>query len=829
MQSTLRHRPEFKARYALLLGVLVFAFNLVNLVLLKNSPSTTIISDILSPLVNGFATLGLFLAARHSAEASKRYALPWYLFMAAQACYTIGDIIWAVIELGLKQNPFPSFADFWYLAYYPLFIAGAYFINRRKYRPIDWVMKCLDLGIIMMAAILGFLNFLIFPLFNAIAAEPLLTRVLTLAYPVFDVVLISSIFFLVDTKPKDLLRLPIILLICSAVVMILTDSLFSYQSIVGTYDAGGAIDLGWFVVYILTGLAGYFQAHTLLKTESEKRKELTLPGTETGLQKILSYIPYLWLIFAFSLLNPAWKDSILINKQFLYAGVTLIGVMVVIRQILTLEENRYLNRRLENILGHVQKQAVILEQTNKDLESEIVTRRKAEEQLSYEALHDPLTNLPNRSLLTDRLEEAIEISKNNPDLSYSVLFMDVDQFKVINDSLGHSLGDQLLNVVAQRLQDCLRSSDTAARLGGDEFVILLENSSKSSKEETVAFIVNRLQDQIQQVVDLEGHSVFFTTSIGVVLDVSTYDFPGDVLRDADIAMYRAKALGKDRYEIFHEGLRAQAYTRMEIAEDLHYALENHEFILNFQPIVKLDKFKLMGFESFIRWNHPRYGILLPNDFIPVAEESNLIQSIGEWVMIESCIQTKKWQEKYPAHKGLNVQVNVSGKQFALPQFVSQVSDALDKSNLDPKLLKLEITESILIENFLTNSEKFNQLSELGVQIEIDDFGTGYSSLAYIQNFPIHIIKIDRSFVKDIGKKKKVAELVRAIISMSHDLGMETIAEGIENYDQLNELKRLGCDYGQGFLISDPLSIPMAGALLEGSSRLFPEIKSTERQ
>jgi diguanylate cyclase (GGDEF)-like protein len=390
--------------------------------------------------------------------------------------------------------------------------------------------------------------------------------------------------------------------------MILTDTFYSYQSIIGAYFPGNITDLGWFVTYILTGLAGYFQAHTLLMTESEKRKELTLPGKENTLQKVLSYIPYLWLIFAFSLLNPIWNNSIHLNRTFLYFGVALIGVMVVIRQILALEENRFLNRRLEAVLGHIQKQAVILEQTNKDLECEIVTRRKAEEQLSYEALHDPLTNLPNRTLLTDRIDLAIENSKNNPDVSYSVLFLDVDQFKVINDSLGHSLGDQLLNVVAQRLQECLRSSDTAARLGGDEFVILLENSSKTSKEETISFIVNRLQDQIQQVVDLEGHSVFFTTSIGIVLDVSTYKSSGDVLRDADIAMYRAKALGKDRYEIFHEGLRAQAYTRMEIDEDLHYALENKEFVLNFQPIVKLDRYKLMGL------NPSSVGIILITAF-----------------------------------------------------------------------------------------------------------------------------------------------------------------------------------------------------------------------
>lgn len=826
VHRSLRDRLLVKPRVAIVLAILVFLLATFSTCFLKGDFFQRLLPDIVSPLLNLAAALLILRAARITENESHRMAITWRFFAAAQFCYTLGDISWSVLELGFKQVPLISFADYFFFAYYPLFIIGTCLASHRGHSRIEWSMRLLDLGIVTIATIIGYWNFLVQPLAQSTGLYPVTQNILIIAYPILDLILITSIFWLINSNLKGHIRLPIMLLVSSAAVLIITDTLYGYQLIHASGRFEPFIHLGWAAAPLLLSLAGYFQSRSA--TSMPDCVQIEEPYEfEFGWQKYFSYIPYLWLIFAFSLLSPALQAYVHMDRLLLYVGVTIIGMLVVTRQIVTVEENRRLNRRLEAILGQVQQQASLLEATNKELQTEIVTRQKVEEQLSYEALHDPMTNLPNRTLFSDRLEQAILDSKNHPEIAYSVLFLDIDQFKVINDSMGHSAGDDLLIIIAQRLKESLRSCDIAARLGGDEFVILLENTAQSSREETVAFIVNRIQDQIQQRVELEGQNIFFTTSIGIVMDVSKYTSSVDVLRDADIAMYRAKALGKDRYEIFYEGLNAQAYNRAEIEDGLRFALENHQFELYYQPIVKLNTYELIGFESFIRWNHPTFGVLLPNEFIPVAEEMGLIQSIGQWVLLESCLQVKRWQEKHSSNKALAVQVNISGRQFSQPQFTKQVEKALNKSGLDPKSLKLEITEGVLIENFLTNRDKFKQLGNLGVQIEIDNFGSGYSSLAYIQNFPIQIIKIDRSFVKDVAKKRKMVELARAIISMAHDLGMETVAEGIETAEQMKELKDLGCDYGQGFLISDPLSVQMAGALLEGSARLFPEIIRTE--
>lgn len=826
MQGTVQKRPIFKIQYAVILSLLVLVASFIGCVAIKDAHTKVIFSDVFSPVINSFATLGLFLAARHSASISKRLGTAWYLIAFAQLAYTIGDVSWTVIELGLKQSPFPSFSDAWYIAYYPLFMAGTFFLTTRQHSRLEWSKRLLDTGIIMIAALLGFWNFLLGPLAAAGGTQPPLTQILTLAYPVGDLVLVSAVLWLLNSNSSKQFRLPITLLVCSSIVMIVTDCLFSYQSMMGTYEAGGIIDFGWFITYTLAGMAGFFQANTIKFSNEQQRRELPIPDPNNKWQNLLTYLPYFWLLFAYLLLMYSNKTSTSLNFSQLYFGVGLILALVVIRQLVALEENKSLFNRLQRVLSHVQKQSIVLEQTNSELETEIIVRKEIEERLSYDALHDSLTDLPNRTLFNDRLERAIEDSKLHPEHIYSVLFMDIDQFKVINDSLGHALGDRLLMILAQRLKDCLRGKDTAARLGGDEFVILLENTSK---EETISFVVNRIQEEAQKVIDLEGHSVFITTSIGVVFDVSRYEIPVDVLRDADIAMYRAKAHGKDRYEIFYDGMRIQAYSRMEIEEDLRSALDNAEFELYFQPIINLENDELIGFESLIRWNHPQYGLLHPNDFISIAEESGLILQIGQWVLLETCSQLKKWHEVYPRFNHLTIQANISGKQFSQPLFTEQVQFALNQAGLEAKYLKLEITESVLIDSYSNTADKFLKLNEIGVQLEVDDFGTGHSSLSYIQNFPIHTIKIDQSFVHDIGKKKKASELIHTIISMAHDLGMEMIAEGIETEEQLAELKILACHYGQGFFISKPLNGQLVNALLDGLNPLFAETMAAERQ
>jgi len=387
---------------------------------------------------------------------------------------------------------------------------------------------------------------------------------------------------------------------------------------------------------------------------------------------------------------------------------------------------------------------------------------------------------------------------------------------VINDSLGHAAGDQLLVSIAGRLRDCLRSSDTVARLGGDEFVLLLENTTD---EFGVHRVTRRIEEALRASHNLEGHEVYITASIGIVLSLQGYTNPNDVLRDADIAMYRAKALGKARCEIFNLELRTEAISRLELENDLRRAVERQEFQLYYQPIFSLDPPVLMGFEALIRWNHPERGLLLPGEFIHVAEESGIILQMGEWVLNEACGQMKKWREEFPDQSRLAINVNISGRQFIQPDFVDQIQKTLERVGLDAGALKLEITESVLIDSQARAGEVFTRLCELGVQLQIDDFGTGYSSLGYLQHYPVHTIKIDKSFVQEMGHGKKGTELIRAIVTMARDLGMETIAEGVETRDQLDELKSLSCQYGQGFLLSRPLDRMAAEGVIAGIAGL----------
>jgi diguanylate cyclase (GGDEF)-like protein len=391
-----------------------------------------------------------------------------------------------------------------------------------------------------------------------------------------------------------------------------------------------------------------------------------------------------------------------------------------------------------------------------------------------------------------------------------VLFLDLDQFKVVNDSLGHTTGDQLLIEVAKRFQDCLRASDTLARLGGDEFVILLENTAGESGTLTTA---TRLQRALRVPLKLENHEIYVSASIGIVPDLAEYTHPQDVLRDADIAMYRAKELGKSRYEVFSPALHTLALARLNLESELRQALERQEFFLKFQPIFSVQSGQVTGFEALLRWNHPQRGEILPSEFISIAEDSGLIIPMGKWVLSAACKQMKSWCVQYSQIAGLSINVNISSKQFAQPDFVEQLEIILAQTGLDPHALKLELTESLIIDNRVKANEVFNRLCQMGIQLEIDDFGTGYSALSYLQHYPVHTIKIDKSFISEISATGKGSELIRAIISMAREMGKDTTAEGVETAEQLAELKRLECMSVQGFFLSRPVDSAAATQML----------------
>jgi diguanylate cyclase (GGDEF)-like protein len=453
-------------------------------------------------------------------------------------------------------------------------------------------------------------------------------------------------------------------------------------------------------------------------------------------------------------------------------------------------------QRAEQAEKHVQ------ELNNYIAEQERISRvlEETKEHFRHAAFHDSLTGLPNRAMFTELLKAEIESSNRRNDHMFAVLFLDLDRFKNINDSLGHTHGDLLLVAFAERLERTLRPIDTLARFGGDEFAILLSGMSDATDAVRVA---QRIQDELSQPFVLDKNSAFATASIGIALSSSGYDRADDILRDADIAMYRAKENGKARYELFDHGMHARAVSRLQLESDLRQAIEQKEFCVYYQPIVSLQTGRLAGFEALVRWNHPRRGLVSPADFIPVAEETGLIVPIGEWVLNEACARVRQWQIDSPSHRSLSLSVNLSARQVAQPDLLNRIKEALENSKLNPHCLKLEITESVVMENAEAAAQMFKQLRALGVQLSIDDFGTGYSSLSYLHRFPLNYLKIDRSFVMRLTTDNDNA-IVRTISTLARNLGMEVIAEGIETEEQFQQLKMLGCEYGQGFLFSRPV-------------------------
>ncbi len=431
---------------------------------------------------------------------------------------------------------------------------------------------------------------------------------------------------------------------------------------------------------------------------------------------------------------------------------------------------------------------------------------------------DALTALPNRLLFLDRLEHTIAHANRRGDL-FAVLFLDLDRFKLINDSLGHAVGDQLLIEIGKRFKSRLRSSDTIsrfkseptlARLGGDEFAILLDGLVQPADATRVA---ERILQDLEAPIQAGDHQVYAAASIGIVFGATGDENPEDLLRDADTAMYRAKTLGKGRYEVFDATMRDQAITRLHLENDLRKALEHQEFGVYYQPILSLSTCRTVGFEALLRWRHPERGSVEPTEFIPVAEETGVIVPLGKWVLEEACRQMAAWQSEFPSESPLFINVNVSGIQFKQPDLIEQIGCILRDSALQGCSLNLEITESVIMGDAERIRSVLLQLKGLSVKIMIDDFGTGYSSLSYIHRFPIDALKIDRSFINEIGKGAENAEIPRAIIDMAHALRMEAIAEGIETIEQLEQMRRLGCEYGQGFLFSKPLDVESARKFL----------------
>jgi diguanylate cyclase (GGDEF)-like protein/PAS domain S-box-containing protein len=443
--------------------------------------------------------------------------------------------------------------------------------------------------------------------------------------------------------------------------------------------------------------------------------------------------------------------------------------------------------------------------------TDITRRKEAEERLLHDALHDALTGLANRTLFADRLHQALARSRRREHYSFAVLYVDLDHFKVVNDRLGHLAGDEVLVALARRLEACLRPSDTVARLGGDEFAVLVEDMGEVSQALRIA---DRIHEELGPPLMVRGHEVFATASVGIARGTTRYEAAQDLLRDADIAMFRAKRRGRGSSEIFDASMHAIATTRLKMETELRRALERQELRIHYQPLVSLETRLIIGMEALVRWQHPERGLLLANEFVALAEEMGAIVPLGRWVLVNACVEARKWQNGGPP---VAVSVNLAARQFSQSDVLAITREALDESGLPGPNLRLELTEGALMEDPAGATAKLTQLKQLGVNLDVDDFGTGYSSLSYLRRFPIDALKIDRAFVSRMDAEDEDREIVRTIVSLAANLGVAAVAEGVETPEQEAQLRGFHCPYAQGFLFSPPVPPETAAGLLKGGT------------
>jgi diguanylate cyclase (GGDEF)-like protein len=771
-----------------------------------------ILSDVIYPFFLIPSITLLFIAAHNTVRKSTRLSLAWYAFSASILFNALGDILCSTLENSWGATPYPSIADLFYLLSYPLFLTGTFLIPHKKPKTLDTVKKILDTSTILLSFVFIFWNLIIGPHISIFREETGLAYVISLVYPVGNVLILWALALLIYNNTEHQDRRSLLLMACGMFFNVITDSFFGYQTLKGTYIPGGILELGWTLGYLMFLRAAILQIRWINQDEwGDTSFSSYLLGFLEKVEKWAPYFPYLFAITPFIMI--LWEPTLSIPLSPFALAVWAAGLITLVftRQAISIHENSTLNRNLNNALALVQDKSKALELTNQELQHEISEHQVSKKQLIYKALHDCLTGLPNRAYLLERLGQMLEFSRQYAGARFAVLYLDCDHFKVVNDSQGHTIGDQLLMQIASRLESCIRSNDLAGRIGGDEFVVLL---CENCNEAGIIKVANRILEVFSKPFLLvTGKKINVSISIGIVDRLENYDQPEDILRDADIAMYYAKSAGRNRYEFYKQGMREKIVFKLDVEHDLVNALERNEFELHYQPILLLKDLQVTGFEALIRWRHPSRGLIAPMDFIPICEETGLIHKVGAWVMKEACLQVTKWRAENPAYRHLNVHVNVSGNQVCHPHFIKQVTQIIKKTGADPEALHLEITENVFIKNSKKVAQTFWELLNIGVESEIDDFGSGYSSLKYLQDFPIRNIKIDRGFINTIQPGQN-PEVIRAILAMVHNLDIQLTAEGIETEYQLNELRRLGCHFGQGYLFSKPLDLAGAKQYLE---------------
>jgi diguanylate cyclase len=738
-----RRLPAVRA-WAVLLAVGLAAIGAYYLL-----PEAGIAQAVVLCLVNA---TGAVAAYRAGARSRGLIRLVWTSLGAAMTLSTLANISYYGFPLAGSVLPFPSAVDALWLLTYPCFIV-ALFALAYQHRGDDKVGNALDAMILVVAGSTLMWEFVLAPEVHSTGLPPLAHLVATL-YPTMDLLVFAMLVrLLVSSGRNGSMRL----LVGSFVFLLTADVVYAVMLSDGSYGFGGATDGLWMASYLLIGVAALHPTATALP-ESTASNNRVSPGR-------LAFL----------------GASLLVGPALLATHpdeVTSVACLSGISFLLVIARMTWLNRRLVSVSMEVE--------------------RKTDE-LHHQAMHDGLTGLPNRALILDRIDQALARSRRQQ-APIAVLFLDLDGFKGINDTFGHAAGDQVLRAVSARLTALLRAGDTVGRLGGDEFVVVVEGLSLDAGPEVIA---DRIRDVLAEAFHVgrgDGVTVHVKASIGIA--VGLRDTAEDLLHDADVALYAAKDAGRGRYVLFAPEMQAVIKARRELEIDLRAAVGSDQFFLVYQPTFDLLTASITGVEALLRWRRPNHGLVQPAEFIPLAEEMSLIVPIGRWVLVEACCQAAEWHRR--GHT-LNVSVNVSGRQLDKDvDFVADVKAALIASGLEPGLLTLEITETMLMRDATVSTRRLHALKALGVRIAIDDFGTGYSSLAYLRQFPVDALKIDGSFINAISDNAESTALIRAMIQLGKALGIETLAEGIEEDVQLQSLLREECDSGQGYLFARPL-------------------------
>lgn len=683
----------------------------------------------------------------------------WRLIGCSFLLYWVGDLLWFYYEIIRQVSPFPSIADVFYLAQYPVLLLGILTLPAGKGGPVEVARFWLDAVTVLISGWTVTWYLVIGPAAATEAGQ--LAALLSVAYPVGDLLVFFGIVVILlrhrslgAVGPRTVLALGLLLIFVG-------DLAHGRLTLTDQYQSGDWPDAFWLAGQYATLVAGQ------LRFYRAPGAALTTPANLRMQGWMSLAMPYLAVLLTFGVLVFGGEYNA--TTDILVHGAVAVTLAVMVRQVLVLLDNR----RLLHSRAHLMKE------------------------LRHLAYHDSLTDLPNRSLLREKADLALEV-KGRP---VALLFIDLDGFKTVNDSLGHLAGDELLRLIARRLTGCLRLEDTVARLGGDEFAILLPGAD----EETAVQVTDRVTGALSRPFPVAGHEVYVYASIGIAISqpgaAVTAD---DLLRNADVAMYSAKGLGQGRHALFHPSMHEAAMRRLELEAELRAAIDERQFFLHYQPVVQLGTGQIVGVEALVRWQHPRRGVLAPGEFIPVCEETGLIVPLGNFVLEEACAQVARWQRAYPGEAPITLSVNLSPRQLLLGhELVADVARALAESSLAPGSLALEITESVFVNSTPATSETMIALKALGVRLAIDDFGTGYSSLSYLSGFPIDSVKIDRTFIGAVGRGRRETALLRGIVELSNALGLIAVAEGIERPEQVAELEGLGCALGQGFYFARP--------------------------